>query len=393
MPLIYLDHHSTTPVDPGVFEAMRPYFGELFGNPSSRAHTLGQDADRAVSEARERVGELIGAEGREIVFTSGATESNNLAIQGAARAAGRGHLVTSAIEHASVLETCRALERQGYGLTVVPVSGDGVVRIEEIAPALRADTILVSVMAANNEIGTLQPVAKIASLCRDLGILVHCDAVQAAGRMPIGVREWGVDFLTLSGHKIYGPKGVGALFVRRSGRPRVKLVPLAHGGGHEGGLRPGTLNVPGIVGMGEACRLAREALALGEPARLLDLRQRLLAGLEERVGGIEVNGSLDRRLAGNLNVSIDGVAAEPLLLSVGGRVALSAGAACAEAEGKGSHVLAALGLSQKRIQTSVRFGLGRYNTRAEVDAAVDALATEALALRARWKGARVDSQR
>jgi cysteine desulfurase len=245
-------------------------------------------------------------------------------------------------------------------------------------------------MAANNEIGTLQPIARIASLCRELGVLLHCDAVQAAGRVPIDVGEWGADLLSLSAHKAYGPKGVGALYVRRR-RPRVKLEPLAFGGGHEHGLRPGSLNVPGIVGMGVACRLARESLASGEPERLRALRDRLLAGLQAKVGGIEVNGSVDRRLAGNLNVSIEGVAAEPLLVSLGGRVALSAGSACSEAEGRTSHVLEAIGLTPGRIHTSVRFGLGRYNTPAEVDACVAALAEEAAALRKRVASVRATS--
>jgi cysteine desulfurase len=379
---IYFDHHATTPVDPAVLAVMQPYFCESFGNPASRSHALGQEADRAVAEARGQVAELIGAEPREIVFTSGATEANNLAIQGVAQSSGRGHIVTTAIEHASVLATCRALERRGFGLTVVRVARDGIVRIEDVASALRPDTILVSVMAANNEIGTLQPVLRIAELCRELGVPLHCDATQAAGRMPIDTRAWGVDLLSLSAHKVYGPKGVGALYVRRR-RPRLTLEPNLYGGGQEGGLRAGTLNVPGIVGMGAACRLAAQAIGSGEPARLAELRARLLAGLTSHVGGIEINGSLERRLPGNLSLSIAGVAAEPLLISLGGRVALSAGAACSEAQGQGSHVLEALGLSSQQIHTAVRFGLGRYNTPAEVDACVEALAQEAAALRKR----------
>src|SRR5262245_1834985 len=287
---------------------MLPYFSERFGNPSGRQHAMGQEAWDAVEDARRRVAALVGAAAEEIVFTSGATESDNLAVRGAARAlAERGrHIVTTTIEHAAVLEPCHTLEREGFEVTRVPVGGQGIVETERIVAALRDDTILVSIMAANNEIGTLQPVAELGKLLRDRGILFHTDAVQALGRIPFHVGECSVDLASLSAHKMYGPKGVGALYVRR-GRPRIRLEPQAEGGGQEKGIRSGTLNVPGIVGFGKAADLAAEALANGEPQRLKELRERLRSGLVDRVPGVAVNGALDPRLPGNLHVSIDGV--------------------------------------------------------------------------------------
>lgn len=374
IPLIYLDHHATTPVDPAVAAAMLPFLTERFGNPSSR-HALGQDALRAVEEARAEVAALIGAAPEDVVFTSGATESDNLAIKGAARAlasSGR-HVVTTAIEHPAVLEPCRSLEREGFEVTRLPVPADGVARPADVAAALRPDTILVSVMAANNEVGTLQPLAEIGALCRARKVVLHSDAVQSLGRVPLDVNAAGLDLASLSAHKMYGPKGVGALYVRRDRRPRLKLQAQAEGGGQEKGVRSGTLNVPGIVGFGVAARLAREALGRGEPERLRELREALLAGLQSSLAGVVVNGSLEHRLPGNLHVSIEGVEAETLLLSLGDRFALSAGAACAEAGGKGSHVLRALGMTDSRVYSSIRFGLGRYNARPDVDAVVDAL--------------------
>lgn len=373
---IYFDHHATTPVDPAVLEAMFPYFTERFGNPSSKNHVFGQEAANAVEEARAQVALLIGAQPADIVFTSGATESDNLAVRGLAR--GRrdagGHVVTTTLEHPAVLEPCRSLEREGFGVTRVGVDSSGVVRTSDVAAALRDDTILVSVMAANNEIGTLQPVREIGALCRERAIAFHTDAVQALGRVDVDVDAWAVDLLSLSAHKMYGPKGVGALYLRRERRPRIRLQPQALGGGQEKGLRSGTLNVPGIVGFGEAARLARVALENGEAQRLAALRDRLLAGLSHRIEGLEVNGSLDARLPGNLHVSIPRAEAETLILSLGRGIALSSGAACSEAEGKGSHVLRALGLPDERIYTALRFGLGRYNTDAEVDAVVEQVA-------------------
>ncbi|HEU0108799.1 MAG TPA: cysteine desulfurase family protein [Vicinamibacteria bacterium] len=382
---IYLDHHATTPLDPAVVAAMLPYLTEKFGNPSSRQHAFGQEAQAAVEEARAQLARLIGAEPGDIVFTSGATESDNLAVRGAARVAtARGrHLVTTAIEHPAVLEPARTIEREGFEVTVVGVGPDGIVATDEVARALRPDTVLVSVMAANNEVGTVQPIAEIGRLCGERGILFHTDAVQAVGRMPVRVDEWGTDLVSISAHKMYGPKGVGALYVRRSRRPRIRLQPQAEGGGQEKGLRSGTLNVPGIVGLGEAARLAAEALAGGEPARIAALRDRLLAGLRRRLDGVEVNGSMEHRLPGNLHLSIARAEAETLILSLGGRIAISSGAACAEAGGKGSHVLRALGLSDERIYTALRFGIGRFNDAAEIDAAVEALALAVEAARHR----------
>ena len=373
---LYLDHHATTPVDPAVVGAMLPYLTEKFGNPSSRQHLFGQEAHAAVEEARAHVARLIGAETGDIVFTSGATESNNLAVRGVGRGAGsRGrHLVTTAIEHPAVLEPARSLEREGFDVTVVGVGPEGVVSPGEIARALRPDTVLVSVMAANNEIGTVQEVAEIGRLCREREILFHTDAVQAIGRVPVSVEAWGADLVSVSAHKMYGPKGVGALYVRRARRPRIRLQAQAEGGGQEKGLRSGTLNVPGIVGFGEAARLAAEALETGEAERIAALRDRLLAGLRARLDGVEVNGSMERRLPGNLHVSISRAEAETLILSLGGRIAISSGAACAEAGGKGSHVLRALGLPDERIYTALRFGLGRFNDAAAIDEAIEALA-------------------
>jgi len=382
---IYLDHHATTPLDPAVVAAMLPYLTEKFGNPSSRQHAFGQEAHAAVEEARAQLARLIGAEPGDIVFTSGATESDNLAVRGAARAAGaRGrHLVTTAIEHPAVLEPARTIEREGFEVTVVGVGPDGIVATDDVARALRPDTVLVSVMAANNEVGSVQPLAEIGRLCGERGILFHTDAVQAVGRMPVRVDEWGTDLVSISAHKMYGPKGVGALYVRRSRRPRIHLQAQAEGGGQEKGLRSGTLNVPGIVGLGQAARLAADALAGGEPARITALRDHLLAGLRRRLDGVEVNGSMEHRLPGNLHVSIARAEAETLILSLGGRIAISSGAACAEAGGKGSHVLRALGLSDERIYTALRFGIGRFNDAAEIDDAVEALALAVAAARQR----------
>jgi cysteine desulfurase len=374
--VIYLDHHATTPVAPEVLAAMLPYFGERYGNPSSRGHAFGAEAHAAVEEARAAVANLVGAAPEEIVFTSGATESDNLALRGAARAnAERGrHVVTTSLEHSAVLEPCRSLEREGFAVTRVAVDPRGLVDPEAVAAALKSDTILVSVMAANNEIGTLQPLAEIGALCRQRGVLFHSDAVQAVARLPADVDAWGVDLMSLSAHKMYGPKGIGALYVRRGRSPRVRLQAQAEGGGQERGLRSGTLNVPGIVGFGAAARLAAAALADGEPERMRALRDRLLQSLRAKLSGIEVNGDLAARLPGNLHVAIDGVEAETLLLSLGGRIALSAGAACAEAGGRGSHVLRAIGLSDARVYASLRFGIGRYNTADDIDAVVNALA-------------------
>jgi cysteine desulfurase len=386
---IYLDHHATTPVDPAVVAAMLPYLTEKFGNASSRQHLLGQEAHAAVEEARAHVARLLGAEPGDIVFTSGATESNNLAVRGVAHAGGAQgrHLVVSAIEHPAVLEPARHLQTEGFEVTVVAAGSDGIVAADEVVRALRPDTALVSVMAANNEIGTLQPIVEIGRACRERGILFHTDAVQAIGKVPVDVEESGTDLVSISAHKMYGPKGVGALYVRRARRPRIRLQPQAEGGGQEKGLRSGTLNVPGIVGLGEAARLAAEGIAAGEPARIAALRDRLLAGLRGQIEGVEVNGSMEERLPGNLHVSIARAEAETLILSLGGRIAISSGAACAEAGGKGSHVLRAVGLSDERVYTALRFGIGRFNDAAEIDEAVTMLAAAVDTARSRASAA------
>jgi cysteine desulfurase len=387
---VYLDHHATTPVDPAVLEAMLPYFSERYGNPSSRQHAFGQEAAAAVEDARAAVAALIGARPEDIVFTSGATESDNLAVRGAARAlADKGrHVVTSTIEHSAVLEPCRTLEREGFTVTRVAVDGSGVVDAGQVIAALRPDTVLVSVMAANNEVGTVQPVEEVGRACRERGILFHTDAVQAIGRIPVDVETLGADLLSISAHKMYGPKGVGALYVRRERRPRIKLQPQNEGGGQEKGLRSGTLNVPGIVGLGAAARLAGEALSSGEPERMAALRDRLLAGLQARLDGVTLNGAAAPRLPGNLHVSIAGAEAETLILSLGGRIAISSGAACAEAGGQGSHVLRAMGLSDERVYTALRFGVGRYNAAADIEETASALSSAVAEARARSSPAR-----
>lgn len=366
---IYMDNHSTTRVDPRALEAMLPFFSEAYGNAASKSHAFGWRAAEAVEEAREQVAALVGAEAREIVWTSGATEADNLAVKGAARfhaAKGR-HVVTCRTEHKAVLDAARALEREGFEVQLLEVERDGRLDPARVRAALRPDTVLVSVMHANNETGVVHPVAEIARVVRERGVLFHCDAAQSAGKLPFDVEALGVDLASLSAHKLYGPKGVGALYVRR--RPvRARLVPLLDGGGHERGLRPGTLDVPGIVGFGKAAELARAALA-SEPARLLALRERLRAGLLAGLDGVTVNGSLEHRLPGNLNVSFAGVEGEALMMAVR-EVAVSAGSACTSASLEPSYVLRAMGVSGALAHASIRFGLGRFNTEEEVDHAV-----------------------
>ena len=379
---IYLDHHSTTPVDPGVLEAMLPTFGLHYGNASSRSHAFGRDAAAAVEQAREQVAQAIGARYAEIVFTAGATESNALAIQGIARRRPGAHLITSAVEHRSVLDACRRLEAEGWALSVLPVDRWGRVDPDDVRRALRPDTVLVSVMAANNEIGTLQPIDAIGAVVRDSAALFHVDATQALGRMRLDVDAAGIDLLSLSAHKLYGPKGVGALYLRRRPR-RVELLPLIEGGGQEMGLRPGTLNVPGIVGMGAACE-RMVAAAPAETARLTALRTRLWAALAAALDGIELNGHPEQRLAGNLNVGIDGVQADALLLGLP-ELALSAGAACSSGAARPSHVLTAIGAGDAgaaRERAALRFGLGRFNTEDEIDRAAQLVIARVRTLRA-----------
>ncbi|MBK9965642.1 MAG: aminotransferase class V-fold PLP-dependent enzyme [Holophagales bacterium] len=376
---VYLDHQATTPLDPRVLEAMLPWLMGSFGNASSRQHAFGWEAGSAVAVARETVAEALGAEPREIVFTSGATESNNLALLGAARAArGRGdHVVTSAVEHRAVLDPCRQLAAEGFDVTVLDPDETGRTAVERVEAALTTRTILVSLMAASNEIGTLNPVAEIAALCASRGVLFHTDAAQAFGKAPFDVRP-GVALASLSAHKLYGPKGVGALYVRA--RPIVRLAPLVFGGGHERGLRSGTVNVPGIVGFGAAVRIAvREREE--EAARLAALRRRLDEGIRGRLDGVTLNGPPIDRLPGNLSLSFGGVGGERLLASLRD-LAVSSGSACSTAEAEPSHVLLALGVPAALAKATIRFGLGRFTTGAETDFAAATVVEAVLRLRA-----------
>lgn len=381
---IYLDHHATTPVDPRVVEAMHPFFGEDYGNAASRTHAFGWRAEAAVEDARERLAAALGApEAAGLVFTSGATESNNLALQGiAARARGTPHVVTAATEHPAVLDPCRALARRGVEVTVLPVDAAGLVDPAAVADAITERTALVSVMAANNETGVLGPLAEIGAVCSERGVPFHTDAAQAFGKEPLDVEALGVDLVSISGHKLYGPKGVGALWVRsRKGGRRIRLAPLLHGGGHERGLRAGTVPVPLVVGLARAAELAL-AEREEESERLQGLRDALLRRLREEVGGVEVNGHPTRRLPGSLNVSIEDAPADALLAAVGAGLAISTGSACSSATPEPSPVLRALGLSEARIRTAIRIGLGRFTTAEEVDRAAERLSAEVRRLRA-----------
>jgi len=370
---VYLDYHATTPVDPRVFEAMRPYFTDVFGNAASRTHVFGMRAEAAVARARDEVADLVGANAREIVFTSGATEADNLAVLGAARARrakGR-HVVVSAIEHRAVLDPCRRLEAEGFDVTWLAPDRLGRTTAELVAAALRGDTILVTVMAANNEIGTVNDVAGIAAACKARGVLFHTDAAQAAGKVPLDVHASGVDLVSLSAHKICGPKGVGALFVRAS-NPRVTLDPILFGGGHERGLRPGTLDVPGLVGFGAAAALAR-AEGAAEAARVTALRDRLWERLRAAVPGVSRNGDPAACLPGTLNVRFPGTPSDTLMMEVRD-LAVSAGSACTSASVEPSHVLLGIGLAKEEAHECIRLGLGRFTTEEEVDWAADAVA-------------------
>lgn len=361
---IYLDYHATTPVDPRVLDDMLPYFSEKFGNSASRNHSFGWTADEAVKTARERVAKLIGAKTDEIVFTSGATESDNLAIKGVAEACREkgNHIVTAVTEHKAVLDSCKRLEHSGFRVTYLPVRKDGLLDLDDLKRALTADTILVTIMAANNEVGVLQPIAEIGKLCRERGIIFHTDAAQAAGKIPIDVKAQNIDLLSISAHKLYGPKGMGVLYVRTDG---PQLSPQIDGGGHEYGLRSGTLNVPGIVGLGKACEICREEMPQ-ESCRIAGLRNRLRDQILTGLDGVSINGSTEHRLPGNLNVSFDGVDGEELLTALDD-IAVSSGAACTSAHIEPSYVLKALGISDELAQASLRFGIGRFNTEAEID--------------------------
>lgn len=386
---VYMDNHATTRVDPRVVEAMLPFFGEQYGNAGSVSHAWGWEAKDAVDQSRRSIAESLGAEPREIVFTSGATESNNLALRGVAERAKRkgNHFISLATEHKAVLDPLARLARRGFEITLLPVApvgedGAGLVDLERLAAAIRDDTALVSVMLANNEIGVIQPLAEIGALCRQRGVLLHCDATQAVGKLPIDVTKLQVDLMSFSAHKIYGPKGVGALYVRRRSPP-VRLQPQIDGGGQEGGLRSGTLNVPGIVGFAKALELCLAELP-AEAVRLAELRDRLAAGLLENLDGVSLNGPAladrTRRLSGNLNLSFAHVDGEALMMSMK-RLAVSSGSACTSADPEPSHVLRALGLNDDLTRASLRFGLGRFNTAGDVEFAIGAVSEAVVRLR------------
>jgi cysteine desulfurase len=384
-PPIYLDNQSSTPLDPRVLEAMLPYFTEQFGNPHSESHVYGHNAMAAIEAARGQVARLIGADVREIVFTSGATESNNLALKGAAHFARahpvgdrtRDHLIALTTEHKCVLESAASLEREGFAVTYLPVEPSGLVSLDRLAATITDRTLLVSIMAAHNEIGVIQPLTAIGSLCRSRDVLFHTDAAQAAGKIPLDVELMKIDLMSISGHKIYGPKGIGALYVRR--RPRVRLLPLIEGGGQERGLRSGTLPTPLCMGLGRAAELARAEMR-EEAQRLQQLRDRLYANLRRRIPDLQLNGDLEHRLPGNLNFSIPGITASALIEACPS-VAMSTGSACTSASVEPSYVLRALGLPDDRANGSIRLGLGRFTTATEVDFAAEAIAAAVSRLR------------
>ena len=391
---IYMDNHATTPLDPRVLEAMMPYFTETFGNAASRSHGYGWEAEKAAETGRERIARLINAKAKEIIFTSGATESDNLAIKGVVefyKDKGN-HVITAAIEHKAVLDTCKALERKGLAaVTYLPVDRYGLVDPDDVRKAITDKTLLVSIMFANNEIGTINPIGEIGKVTREKGVLFHTDATQGVGKLPLDVEAMNIDLLSMSAHKMYGPKGIGALYVRAKG-PRVRLTPVIDGGGHERGFRSGTLNVPGIVGFGKACELCREGMA-DEGQRLLGLRERLREGLFSQLDDIFLNGHPVHRLPGNLNVSFAYVEGESLLMGLNGSthpiavaeseppIAVSSGSACTSATLEPSYVLKALGVGDDLAHTSIRFGLGRFNTAEEVDYVTNRVVHEVRRLR------------
>jgi cysteine desulfurase len=380
---IYLDHHATTPLAPTVLEAMMPYLTEKFGNAASHTHRYGWEAEEAVQTARAQVAGLINAKPEEIVFTSGATESDNMALKGIAwayRDQGH-HLITTTTEHKAVLDTCKALEQQGFEVTYVPVDRNGLVDPDDIRKAITRHTILISVMYVNSEIGTIGPLADIGAIAQEHGVLLHSDAVQGVGKIACDVDALHVDLMSLSAHKIYGPKGVGALYVRHTRPQPIRLQPLMDGGGHEQGFRSGTLNVPGIVGMGQACALCQQ-LWLTESDRLRCLRQRLYDGLTSRLDEVYLNGHAEQRVPGNLNLSFAYVEGESLLLSLQDIVALSSGSACTSGSHEPSYVLQAIGVDDTLAHSSIRFGLGRDTTPAEIDTVIDAIVEQVTRLRA-----------
>ena len=377
---IYMDNHATTPLDPRVLESMLPYMTKVFGNAASRNHAFGWEAEQGVDKAREQIAKLIGASAKEIIFTSGATESNNLAIKGVAemyREKGD-HIITQVTEHKATLATCKRLEKHGFRVTYLPVQADGLVSVDDVRNAITDKTILVSIMYANNEIGTVNPIPEIGKLCHEKGVLFHTDAVQAVGKIPVNVISDNIDLLSLSGHKLYGPKGVGALYVRRR-NPRVQLNAQIDGGGHERGMRSGTLNVPGIVGLGAACELAGNEMA-SETKRLTELRDYMRQKFENALDYVHVNGNMEHHLPNNLNMSFVYVEGESLLMGIND-IAVSSGSACTSATLEPSYVLKALGLGDDVAHSSIRFGLGRFNTKEEVDYVSDKLIDTVLKLR------------
>jgi cysteine desulfurase len=367
---IYMDNHATTPVDPRVLAEMLPYFEGKFGNAASRNHPFGWVAEEGVEIARERIAKLVGATAKEIIFTSGATESDNLAIKGVAEMYKQkgNHIITAVTEHKAVLDTCKRLEKYGYRVTYLPVQKDGLVDLDDLKRAMDDKTILVTIMAANNEIGVLQPVEEIGKLCRERGVIFHTDATQAVGKVPVDVNKQNIDVMSISAHKMYGPKGVGALYVRRK-NPRVQISPIIDGGGHERGMRSGTLNVPGIVGLGKACAIATEEMPK-ESCQLAGLRNRLKDSIMSRLDEVYLNGSWEHRLPGNLNISFAYVEGESLLMGIND-IAVSSGSACTSATLEPSYVLKALGTGDDLAHSSIRFGIGRFNTEAEVDYVAD----------------------
>ena len=372
MQQIYLDNQATTAIDPGVFQAMEPWFKDKFGNAASRNHAYGWEAEEAVEIAREAVAAIINALPKEIIFTSGATEANNLALQGAARfyqEQGQ-HIITIKTEHKAVLDVCGYLEKEGFEITCLPVGKDGILDVNKLADAIKPDTILVSVMHANNEIGVIQPIKEIGALCKSKEIIFHVDAAQSVGKIPVDVIEMNIDLLSISAHKFYGPKGVGALFIRRK-NPRIQLKPIMFGGGHERGIRSGTLPVPNIVGLGKACEIATEVM-IDESRKIAALRDALLKGIRDENPNARINGSMKQRLAGNLNMSFLGINNEAVIAAVP-EIAISSGAACTTSTMEPSHVLLALGLSKNEAYSSLRFGIGRFNTKEDIDIASESI--------------------
>jgi cysteine desulfurase len=377
---VYMDYQSTTPVDKRVLDEMMPYFSEKFGNAASKSHEYGWTAERAVEIARGKIADLISCSPKEIVFTSGATESNNLAIKGAAEYySGRGNkIIISAAEHKSVIDTCSSLAGKGFEILILPVDKYGMIDLDELSKAIDDKTILVSVMFANNEIGTLQPVEKIGRLCKEKKVLFHCDAVQAAGKIPVQVNEINADLVSLSAHKMYGPKGIGALYIRNK-NPKVRLVPQIDGGGHERGFRSGTLNVPAIIGFGKACEIAKAEMEK-DFEYTNKLRSILIDGLKNKLDNIYINGHPEKHLPNNVNVCLKDVDADALMMSMK-EIAVSSGSACSSASVESSHVLKAIGLSEKDARSSIRIGIGKNTTKEEIDYVIEKMAFNALKLR------------